>query len=88
MNSEEENLKIGRNADDTVRLTRLDGVPVDLRSDAHPGYPSPAPPGESAVSRLARRFDRARELGEDLTPGQALRDACPELFSRSGEKDF
>lgn len=88
MNSEEENLKNGHNADDSMRVTRLNGVPLDLRPDAFPGHPSPRREGETAVSRLAKRLDKSTERGEDLAPGQALREACPELFSRSGEKDL
>lgn len=86
MSDENENLKSGKNSDDTIRVTRLNGVPVDLSLNAHPGYPSPAREGATAVSRLAKRHDKARERGEDLAPGQALRDACPELFNRSDLK--
>lgn len=88
MSDENENLKSGKNADDTMRVTRLNGVPVDLSPDAYPGSPSPAPARESAISRLAKRLDKATERGEDLAPGQAIREACPELFSRSREKDL
>lgn len=87
MSDEIENLKSGKNSDDTIRVTRLSGVPVDLSPNAHPGYPSPDREGGTAVSRLSRRLDRARERGEDLAPGQALRDACPELFNRSEKPD-
>lgn len=87
MNDENENLKSGKNADDTIRVTRLNGVPLDLRLDAYPGYPSPRREGGTAVSRLAKRLDKAAERGEDLVPGQALRDACPELFNRSEKSD-
>lgn len=87
MNDENENLKSGKNADDTMRVTRLSGVPVDLSPDAYPGFPSPAPVRESAISRLSRRIDRARERGEDLVPGQAIREACPEIFNRSEKSD-
>lgn len=86
MNDENENLKISRNADDTMRVTRLNGVPIDLSPDAFPGHPSPAREGGSAISRLSKRLDKARDRGEDLAPGQALRDACPELFNRSDLK--
>lgn len=88
MSDEIENLKSGKNSDDTIRVTRLSGVPVDLSPNAHPGYPSPDREGGTAVSRLAKRLNKANDRGEDLAPGQALREACPELFSRSGEKDL